>query len=220
MTEGAALEFVDVVLEPAFHGATHAFGRGAMTALITSREDENGLFSRAVTGLSVPESGRILVLGEELARLSPAELRSLRGRIGVVHEDGGLLSNLKVLENVTLPVLYHSGRGTRDIEDGALALLERLGYQGNVFELPDLLPRYDRRLTGLARAMAADPEIAVYDRLLDGVPEEERAFLARTATAFHGEKEGRSSIFVTANPASLDGLPGLAIVHLRKGRFE
>lgn len=216
----AAVEFAEVVLEPAFHGATRAFGQGAMTAVITSREDENSLFSRAVTGLAVPESGRIVVLGEDLARLSPGELHGLRRRIGIVHEDGGLISNLKVLENIALPLLYHSDRDARDIEGGAVALLERLGYQGNAFELPGLLPRYDRRLTGLARAMAMDPDLVVYDRLLDGLPEEERAFLARTAAAFHGEKDGRSSVFVTSNPASLDGLPGMEIVHLRKGRFE
>lgn len=220
MSADAAVEFVDVVLGQGFRGTSRAFERGTVSAVITSRENENTLFTRAVTGLSRPESGRVHLLGQDLAGLSRDELNRLRPRIGIVKPDGGLISNLKVLENITLPLLYHSELSAEEIEDRALARLERLGYAGNVFELPGLLPVYEQRLAGLARTMAAEPDVAIYDRLLDGLQEEERTFFLRTAAAFHGERTGRTSIFLTPNPGSLAGIEGCGVVHLRKGRFE
>jgi phospholipid/cholesterol/gamma-HCH transport system ATP-binding protein len=220
MTGEPAVEFVGVALGQAFRGASRAFETGTMTAVITSRENENAIFTRVVTGLARPESGRVLVLGQDLAGLSRDELNGLRRRVGVAYPDGGLISNLKVIENITLPLLYHSDLSAREIEETAVALLERLGYAGNIFGLPGLLPMYERRLTGLARAMAADPDVAVYDRLLDGLHEDERAFFLRTVSAFHGEKAGRTSIFLTSNPGSLAGIEGCGTVHIRKGQFE
>jgi phospholipid/cholesterol/gamma-HCH transport system ATP-binding protein len=220
VTAGAAVRFVDAVLEPVLDGANHAFEKGSVSAVITAGEDEDALLVKVLVGLSRLREGRILVLEHDLGAVSRGVLDEVRRRVGIVFPDGGLISNLKVLENVTLPLLYHSARSSGEIERRAIAILERFGCREDLFALPGGLSTFKRRMAGLARVVATEPEVVVYDRLADGLREEERDVFLRAALAFHGEMPERTTIFLTPNPASIAGAGPVPIVRLTKGRFE
>ena len=220
MTVGAAVRFTDAFLEPVLDGANHAFEKGTISAVVTAGEDEDALLVKVLVGLSRLREGRILVLEQDLGALSRDGLDEIRRRIGIVYPDGGLISNLKVLENVTLPLLYHTAMRSRDIERRAVATLERLGCGEDLFALPGGLSTFKRRMTGFARVVTMEPEVVFYDRLADGLQEEERDVFLRMALAFHGEMPGRTTIFLTSNPTTIAGAGPLKVVHLTKGRFE
>jgi phospholipid/cholesterol/gamma-HCH transport system ATP-binding protein len=165
----ASLRFVDACLPPLLAGANHAFEEGSITEVVAAGEEECALLAKTIAGLAPLEDGKIVLLGREPGDLSRQELCSLRSRVGIVHPGGGLISNLKVLENVTLPLLYHSPESGRGIAERAIAALEQAGYRGNLFELPGRLSAFQRRVTGFARAIAMDPDLVVYDRLTDGL---------------------------------------------------
>jgi phospholipid/cholesterol/gamma-HCH transport system ATP-binding protein len=220
VTVDAAVRFTDAFLEPILDGANHAFEKGTISAVVTAGEDEDALLVKVLVGLSRLREGRILVLEQDLGALSRVGLDEIRRRVGIVYPNGGLISNLKVLENVTLPLLYHSAMRSRDIERRAVATLERLGCGEDLFSLPGGLSTFKRRMTGFARVVAMEPEVVVYDRLADGLHEEERDVFLRMALEFHEEMPGRTTIFLTSIPTPIAGAGLLTVVHLTKGRFE
>lgn len=216
----APVRFIDAVLEPLLSGANRAFEAGSVSEILTGGEDECALFVKVCTGVARLQGGKIVLLGHDLGALSRDALGRIRSRMGTVHPGGGLISNLKVLENVTLPLLYHSAGNRREIGERAAASLERFGWKGNLFDLPGRLSTFQRRVAGFARAIAMDPEVVVYDRLVDGLYAEERDLFLRTAFAFHKEKPERVTIFVTSRAGSITGDGPSTVVHLTKGRFE
>ncbi len=216
----AAVRFIDAVLDPVLKGANRSFEPGTISAVVTAGEDVNDLLVRVLTGLTHLQEGQLLVLGHNLGLLSREGLDAVRRRIGIVHPDGGLISNLKVLENVTLPLLYHTGESSREIGKRAIALLERFGCGEVLFELPGNLSASRRRRAGFARAFAPEPEVIVYHWREGGLDMEERELFLREAVAFHGEAPGRTTIFLTPHAGALGGAVTFPIVHLTRGRFE
>jgi phospholipid/cholesterol/gamma-HCH transport system ATP-binding protein len=219
MTMGAAVRFLDAVLEPILDGATHSFERGTISEVITAGEDENALLVKVLTGISLLREGKIVVLEHDLGTLSRDALNGVRRRIGIVYPNGGLLSNLKILENVTLPPLYHSAGSRQEIEQRAVAILERFGGEEDLLKLPAGLSIFKRRMTGFARVIVMDPEVVVFDRLAEGLHQEEKELFLRTAFAFHAERPGRTTIFLTPHTRSIAGDGPIAVVRLTKGRF-
>jgi phospholipid/cholesterol/gamma-HCH transport system ATP-binding protein len=216
----APVRFIDAFLEPFLSGANRAFEAGSVSEIATGGEYECAFLVKVFAGLVRLHGGKIVLLGHDLGALSRDALGRIRSRMGIVHPGGGLISNLKVFENVTLPLLYHSSGSGREIGERAIAALERLGWKGNLFDLPGSLSTFQRRTAGFARVIAMDPEVVVYDRLVDGLYAEERDLFLRTAFAFHKEKAGRVTFFVTSRPGSITGDEPSKVVHLTKGRFE
>jgi len=216
----APVRFIDAVLEPLLSGANRAFEAGSVSEIVTGGEDECAFLVKVITGLARLQGGKILLLGHDPGALSREALAGIRSRMGIVHPGGGLISNLKVFENVTLPLLYHSAGSGREIGERAVASLERFGWKGDLFELPGRLSAFHRRVAGFARAIAVDPEVVVYDRFVDGLYAEEKDLFLRTAFAFHKEKPGRVTLFVTSRGGSITGDEPSIVVHLTKGRFE
>jgi phospholipid/cholesterol/gamma-HCH transport system ATP-binding protein len=219
MGTDAAVRFIEAGLPPVLDGASHAFGKGTISEVITEGEDECALLVKILTGLCPLHRGKIVVLTHDLRSLSRDELDGVRRRLGIVYPNGGLISNLKVLENVTLPLLYRSAESGVEIEKRAVASLDRFGGREDFFKLPSGLSPFKRRMAGFARVIALEPEVVVYDRLTDGLHAEGRDLLLGAARAFHSEKPGRTTIFLSHRSRSIDGDGAVAIVHLTKGRF-
>lgn len=215
----APVRLIDAVLEPILDGASRDFGEGSVSEIAAGGEEACGLLLKALTGLLPLAGGKVLLLGQDPAELSREELCALRFRLGVFHRGGGLISNLKVVENVALPLLYHSPEGADEIAERAVAALDRAGYRGNLFELPGRLSAFQRAAAGLARALAADPDVVFCDRLASDLHEDEKELLLRAAFAFHREKPGRVTIFLSSRPGLFPGDGPGTVVHLTKGRF-
>lgn len=202
-----ALTFKDVVMEEAGEPASFSAPAGSLLALITSRQDDSDRLVRLLLGLARPAAGSVTTLGQELAFASGKDLERLRGRVAVVHPAGGLISNLKVWENLVLPLEYHGALSPAQIEERGRRVLRRVGYSGSPMELPGHLTLYQKRLVGLARAMLIEPELIVYNAVLAGLREDERTAMLSAIWEFHREEQGRSSLFITSNLELVADLP-------------
>lgn len=189
-----------------FDGLSADFYPGEMIAVIgevgTGRSDLLNL----ITGLASPDSGTIQIFGIDINRIGPYEKDGIRKRMGVVSQMARLISNLKVIENVTLPLLYHSDMSTEEIFKLGRELLQRVGYNEDIWGLPGLLPVFKRKGVSLARAMALDPEIMIYDRLLEGLDPRQREFMAGLIHNVHKSGEDRLSIFLANDMEEIGGL--------------
>lgn len=201
-----------------FDDLSFAAASGKMVILVTAKEEINATITRLLLGLAAPERGTITLFGRDLLSLTRRELLETRQRIGVVFPGGGLVSNLKVWENLTLPLYYHSALSTAAIEERGMAILQRLGYGGKLMELPGHLSLYQRRQVGFGRAMLTDPDLMIFESPFQGLNQDERQAFLEIARAFHGEKPGRVSLFLTSNPALPELMRDAKVVNLCKGQ--
>lgn len=196
-----------------FHEASFSCEPGAVCRLLTASEADTELFMRLLSGTVRPEAGEILLFGRELGRLAEHEALALYARMGFAWSGGGCVSNLKVWENILLPLWYHGDRQAADREPAVVDLLVRLGLEPGGLPaflqgLPGGLGRREKRFVGLVRAMMQEPEIIIYEDPLEGLDGETRGRLGELAGWFHARTPGRTSIFVADSEQGLPALPG------------
>lgn len=116
-----------------------------------------------------PDRGRILVDGVDIAGLSQAALYALRKRIGMLFQNGALLTDLSVFENVAFPLREHTRLGERLIRLVVLTKLHAVGLRGAAELMPSELSGGMARRVALARAIVMDPDILIYDEPFAGL---------------------------------------------------
>ena len=208
-----------------FREASLALRPGERCRLLLSSDDDQTLLVRLLLGTARPEAGSVALLGEDLARQTEAGALGLLSRIGLVWPGGGFISNLKVWENLLLPLWYHGEELAERREPEVLALLERLGmeparFAGFLAALPASLPEHEQRFVGVVRAMLTDAEVMIYANLFDGLDAPTRDRLLAETARHHARRAGRVSLFVAGG---VDGLPepfdGISLRQQPDGRF-
>jgi cell division transport system ATP-binding protein len=113
-------------------------------------------------GALKPSRGQILIDGQNIIRLSPAQIPFLRRKVGVVFQDFKLLPNRTVLENVAL-TLEVLGWGKKDIGKKVYHILKQLGLEHKINSTPLRLSGGEQQRVALARALVNDPKIILAD---------------------------------------------------------
>jgi phospholipid/cholesterol/gamma-HCH transport system ATP-binding protein len=115
-----------------------------------------------------PTSGRILVDGQPIHELSSQRLYQLRKRMGMLFQSGGLFTHLSVFENVAFPIREHTKLPESMIHTLVLMKLQMVGLRGAADLMPSELSGGMARRVALARAIALDPELIMYDEPFTG----------------------------------------------------
>ncbi|NVL56512.1 ABC transporter ATP-binding protein [Pseudomonas syringae pv. actinidiae] len=110
-----------------------------------------------------PSEGQVLVNGQNLPELSRSDLFDARKQMGVLFQSGALFTDLDVFENVAFPLRVHTELPEEMIRDIVLLKLQAVGLRGAVELMPDELSGGMKRRVALARAIALDPQILMYD---------------------------------------------------------
>jgi phospholipid/cholesterol/gamma-HCH transport system ATP-binding protein len=110
-----------------------------------------------------PSAGEVWVNGVNLPTLSRSELFDMRKQMGVLFQSGALFTDLDVFENVAFPLRVHTKLPEEMIRDIVLMKLQAVGLRGAVDLMPDELSGGMKRRVALARAIALDPQILMYD---------------------------------------------------------
>ena len=145
---------------------------------------------------------------------------SARMNAAVVAYDGGLISNLNVWENLSLPVHYHAPQIGGGLEGRVVELLRQCGLPNDAEVrrllgwLPGELSLYEKRLAGFVRAMLVEPELMVYDRIYDGLARDEADRVAQFDNLFHLYFPFRISVLLSFDERKEPGNPRQHIIHL------
>jgi phospholipid/cholesterol/gamma-HCH transport system ATP-binding protein len=143
--------------------------RGEITALMGPSGTGKTTLLRLITRQLVPQQGRILVDGVDIASLSRRKLYEMRQRFGMLFQNGALLTDINVFENVAFPLREHTELSNRLIRHIVLTKLHAVGLRGAADMMPAELSGGMARRVALARAMVMDPEILIYDEPFVGL---------------------------------------------------
>lgn len=154
---------------PIFKNLNMTIARGDITAFMGPSGTGKTTLLRLIARQLRPDRGQILIDGVDISTLSQAELYELRKRFGMLFQNGALLTDMNVFENVAFPLREHTKLGERLIRLVVLTKLHTVGLRGAADLMPSELSGGMARRVALARAMVMDPEILIYDEPFVGL---------------------------------------------------
>ncbi len=173
MAEDHIIEVIDihksfgnkVVLD----GASLSIRRGESMVIIGGSGSGKSVLIKHMIGLLTPDAGKALVNGQDVAKLNEKELDQLRRKFGMLFQGAALFDSLTIGENVGFALGEHTNKSKKDIEKIVTEKLELVGLKGVENLKPAELSGGMKKRAGLARAIAMDPEIILYDEPTTGL---------------------------------------------------
>jgi len=179
-----------------FKGLNISIKRGEVTAIMGPSGTGKTTLLRLVTRQLIPDHGQILIDGIDIATLSQAALYRLRRRFGMLFQNGALLTDISVFENVAFPLREHTKLSNRLIRHVVLTKLHAVGLRGAADMMPAELSGGMARRVALARAMVMDPDILIYDEPFVGLDPISMGVIVRLVRKMN-DALGISSILVS-----------------------
>jgi phospholipid/cholesterol/gamma-HCH transport system ATP-binding protein len=159
---------------------------------------------KLVLGLLKPDSGQILVDGEDVTNYSEEEMTRVRLKIGMIFQEGALFDSLSVYENVAFK-LHEQGVPEEEVESEVRRMLRFVNLEDAIDKMPSELSGGMRRRVGIARALVGDPKIVMFDEPTAGLDPPTARTICELAMKLR-DLEDVSSIFVTHEMNNLDYL--------------
>ena len=154
---------------PIFSGVDIQARRGLITAIMGPSGTGKTTLLKLITAQVPPDRGELRVFGQDLAMLSGREVYALRRRMGMLFQNGALLTDMDVFENVAFPVREHTDLPEALIRKLVLTKLQAVGLRGAAALMPAELSGGMARRVALARAIVMDPEVLIYDEPFVGL---------------------------------------------------
>ncbi len=142
--------------------------KGKITAIMGPSGTGKTTLLRMIGGQLQPDSGTVSVKSQNLALLSNEHLYQVRRQLGMLFQSGALFTDLSVFENVAFPLREHTDLPEEMIRDLVLMKLEAVGLRGARDLMPASLSGGMNRRVALARAIALDPELIMFDEPFAG----------------------------------------------------
>lgn len=179
-----------------FRGLDIAIRRGQVTAIMGPSGTGKTTLLRLITGQICPDAGEVIVDGNNVPLLKRRELYALRRRMGMLFQNGALLTDLDVFENVAFPLREHARLPERLVRNIVLTKLHAVGLRGAAGMRPQQLSGGMGRRVALARAIVMDPDILIYDEPFAGLDPISMGVVMRLIRSLN-DALGISSIVVT-----------------------
>ena len=159
---------------------------------------------KLVLGLLKPDSGQILVDGEDITDYSEAQMMRVRKKIGMIFQEGALFDSLSVYENFAFK-LHEQGVPEEEVESEVRRMLRFVNLEDAIDKMPSELSGGMRRRVGIARALVGDPKIVMFDEPTAGLDPPTARTICELAMKLR-DLEDVSSIFVTHEMNNLEYL--------------
>jgi phospholipid/cholesterol/gamma-HCH transport system ATP-binding protein len=172
LTDDSLIEVKDLVFyrgeRPIYDGVNMQFKRGQITGIMGPSGTGKTTLLRLIGGQLLPDSGQVLFEGQNIASLGRQQLFQVRARMGMLFQSGALFTDMTVFENVAFPLRAHTRLPEHLIAELVGLKLEAVGLRGTEQLMPSALSGGMNRRVALARAIALDPDLIMYDEPFAG----------------------------------------------------
>jgi phospholipid/cholesterol/gamma-HCH transport system ATP-binding protein len=169
---------------------------GKVTALMGASGGGKTTILRLIGGQNKAQSGQLLFDGQDVTPMNQAQIYAARRRMGMLFQFGALFADLSVFENVAFPLREHTDLPDALIRDIVLMKLNAVGLRGARDLMPSEVSGGMARRIALARAIALDPELVMYDEPFSGLDPISLGTAARLIRQLN-DSMGLTSIFVS-----------------------
>ncbi len=143
--------------------------RGRINVIIGGSGAGKTVLMRQVIALEKPDSGRILIDGEDIVPLGEMKLGPVRRKFGMVFQHAALFDSMTTFDNVAFPLQEHTRLGKKEIRARVMEKLSILGLDSAHERYPSDLSGGMRKRVGVARALILEPQIIIYDEPTTGL---------------------------------------------------
>lgn len=143
--------------------------KGLTTVIIGRSGGGKSVMLKHMIGLIKPDQGQVLLDGDDLVRMSDHRLNEVRRRFGMLFQEAALFDSMTVMDNVAFPLREHTDLSERQVRETVSEKLSMVGLPGVEHKMPSELSGGMRKRVGLARAIALEPEIILYDEPTTGL---------------------------------------------------
>lgn len=178
------------------HDMSMRIPQGKVTALIGPMGSGKTTTLRLIGGLNRPQAGEVLFEGRDLGRMDRKELYAVRRRMGMMFQFGALFTDASVFDNVAFPLREHTDLPEALVRDIVLMKLHAVGLRGARDLAPSSLSGGMMRRVALARAIALDPDLVIYDEPFSGLDPISLHTVARLIRQLN-DSMGLTSLFVS-----------------------
>lgn len=203
-----AIEFRDVYLSfddaTILNGISFTVRRGETKVILGRSGGGKSTTIRLILGLLKPDSGQILIDGEDITNYTENEMMEVRKKVGMVFQEGALFDSLSVYDNVAYR-LHEQGVSEQEVETEVRRMLRFVDLEDAIDKMPDELSGGMRRRVGIARALVGDPQIVLFDEPTAGLDPPTARTICELAIKLR-DLEDVSSIFVTHELKNLEYL--------------
>ncbi len=183
---------------PILRDVSFTVARGENTVILGPSGSGKSTILRLLIGLYRPDRGAILVDGTDITQVDAATMREIRGRMGMVFQQGALFDSMTVGENVGYALLEANGDDEVEVEPAVRHYLELVGLGTDLIDrMPDQLSGGMQRRVAIARALAArDPRILLYDEPTTGLDPQSAERITDLIVNLRDE-HGKTAVMVT-----------------------
>lgn len=194
-----AIEFRDVHLafddRVVLNGLSFKVMKGETKLILGGSGCGKSTTIKLVLGLLKPDSGQVLVDGEDITNYTEAQMMIVRKKFGMVFQEGALFDSLSVYDNVAFR-LHEQGVPEEEVEPEVKRMLRFVNLEDAIDKMPIELSGGMRRRVGIARALVGDPKIVMFDEPTAGLDPPTARTICELAMKLR-DLEDVSSIFVT-----------------------
>jgi phospholipid/cholesterol/gamma-HCH transport system ATP-binding protein len=176
--------------------------RGQITAVMGPSGTGKSVLLKNIIGLLRPDSGEIWVEGEETVQMGERDLYRVRRKFGVLFQDGALFGSMTMYDNMAFPLREHTRKTEKEIRDIVLSKAEMVGMLDHMKKFPGEVSGGMKKRAGLARALAMDPEIILFDEPDSGLDPVRVSYLDELVKKVQ-EETGATFVIITHNIASV-----------------
>ncbi|HML94787.1 MAG TPA: ABC transporter ATP-binding protein [Thermodesulfobacteriota bacterium] len=150
-------------------GLSLSIRRGENITVLGGSGSGKSVLLKEITGLLKPESGKVIIEGEDIVPLEEKDLVHVRKKMGMLFQGAALFDSLTVQENIAYPLRENTELPENEIEEVVARNLELVGLPGIEDKMPSDLSGGMKKRVGLARALAMNPKILLYDEPTTGL---------------------------------------------------
>ena len=142
---------------------------GTTTVIVGASGQGKSVILKHMLGLMKPDSGQVLVFGQDINKIKNKELKEIRTQFGVLFQNSALFDSMTVYDNVALPLRERTKESEKAIRDNVMEKLAMMDLEGAEKKYPAQVSGGMRKRVGLARALVLNPKVVFFDEPTTGL---------------------------------------------------